>query len=36
MDLNWPGFHDVGQGVELSFDTGSFFVTWDNAAEEEV
>ncbi|WP_075836579.1 hypothetical protein [Deinococcus marmoris] len=35
-DLNWPGFHDVGQGVELVFDTGRFFVTWDNAADEEL
>jgi len=36
IDLNWPGMHDVGQGVELNFDRGSFFVTWDDAAEEEL
>jgi hypothetical protein len=36
IDLNWPGFHDVGQGIELSFDVGHFFVMWDNAAEEEL
>ncbi|ACO47732.1 hypothetical protein DEDE109153_12415 [Deinococcus deserti] len=36
IDLNWPGIHDVGLGVELTFDTGYFFVTWDNAAEEEL
>lgn len=35
-ELNWPGFHDVGQGVELVFDTGRFFVTWDTAADEEL
>lgn len=32
-DLNWLGFHDVGQGVELAFDAGHFFITWDTAAE---
>lgn len=36
LDLNWPGFHDVGQGVELSFDVGHFFVTWGNTADEEL
>ena len=24
----WAGMHDVGQGVELAFDTGHVFVTW--------
>lgn len=36
LDLNWPGVHDVGQGVELAFDEGHCFVTWDHAVEEEV
>ncbi|GGR17409.1 hypothetical protein [Deinococcus ruber] len=36
IDLNWSGFHDVGQGVELSFDGGHFFVTWDNTVEEDM
>lgn len=36
LELNWPGRHDVGQGIELGFDAGEFFVTWDTAAEEGV
>lgn len=35
-DLNYPGMHDVSQGVELKFDTGYCFITWDTTAEQEI
>ena len=35
-ELNGPARHDVGQGVELSFDGGHCFITWDTTLEEEI
>lgn len=35
LDLNWDGFHDVGQGVELEFEAGHFFIAWDTTTETE-
>lgn len=35
-ELNGPAGHDVGQGVELSFDGGHCFITWDTTLEEEI
>ena len=35
-DLNGPAEHDVGQGVELSFERGHCFITWDTTLEEEI